>query len=149
MKNTRLVVSSALVFAVVAFFSNCARAHHSFGIYDVYNAPIQFTGVVERWRYTNPHSLLTIKVDEEFGGCVWTMEVRNRLWDAMELPRDLIKSDDKMTVMLWPKRDSSPEALMGAFHIKGQEPVVLQTSATGNSSPPTNTVTITRPVCDD
>ena len=149
MKKLRIAILSFPLLAVIGFFSNYALAHHSFGIYDVYNDPIEFTGVVERWRYTNPHSLLTIKVDEEFGGCVWTMEVRNRLWDAMELPRDLIKPNDKMTIMLWPKRDSAPEALMGAFHVEGQDPIVLQTSATGNSNPPTDTATISRPVCED
>ena len=67
----------------------------------------------------------------------------------MELPIDLIKPDDEMIVMIWPARNSSPEALMGAFEIKGQERIVLQTRATGNSDPPTDTVTITRPVCED
>ena len=137
------------IFSVVLLVSSYAGAHHSFGIYDVYNDPIEFTGVAESWQYRNPHSILMIKVDEEFGGCVWTMEVRNRIWTRMELPLDLIKPGDEMTVTLWPARNSSPEALMGAFEIKGQEPVVLQTTATGNSNPPTDTVSITRPVCEE
>ena len=140
--------ASLATFALV-ILSSYAGAHHSFAIYDVYNDPIEFSGVVESWQYRNPHSLLKIRVDPEFGGCVWTMEVRNRIWDRMELPRDLIKPDDELVVMLWPARNSSPEALMGAFEIKGQERIVLQTTATGNSDPPTNTVTITRPVCAD
>jgi len=137
------------IVSVVIVFSGYTAAHHSFAIYDVYNDPIEFSGVVQSWQYRNPHSILQFKVDAEHGGCVWTMEVRNRIWDRMELPRDLIEADDEMIVMLWRARDSSPEALMGAFEIKGQERVVLQTSATGNSDPPTNTVTITRPVCED
>lgn len=144
MRKTTLAICS-----VVMVVSGYAVAHHSFAIYDVYNDPIEFTGVVESWRYRNPHSLLRIKVDAEYGGCVWTMEVRNRLWERMELSRDLIKPNDEMTVMLWPARNSSPEALMGAFEIKGQERVVLQMTATGNSDPPTDTVTITRPVCEE
>jgi len=144
MKNTMIAI-----FSVVILLSSYAGAHHSFGIYDVYNDPIEFTGVAQSWQYRNPHSILMIKVDEEFGGCVWTMEVRNRLWTNMELPLDLIKPNDQMTVMLWPARNSSPEAVMGAFEINGQERIVLQTRATGNSNPPTDTVTITRPVCED
>lgn len=143
MRNT--IISTSLI---VMFFAGYAGAHHSFSIYEVYKDPIEFSGVVESWQYRNPHSILKFKVDAEYGGCVWTMEVRNRIWDRMELPRDLIKADDEMIVMLWPARDSSPEALMGAFEIKGEERVVLQTTATGNSDPPTNTVTITRPVCE-
>ena len=137
------------IFSVVIFFSSYAGAHHSFSIYDVYNDPIEFSGVVQSWEYKNPHAILMFKVDAAHGGCVWSMEVRNRLWSNMELPTDLIKPDDKMIVMVWPARNSSPEAVMGAFEIKGQERIVLQTRATGNSDPPTDTVTITRPVCED
>ena len=143
MKNTVIVVLSALI-----MFSGLAGAHHSFSIYDVYNDPVEFSGVVQSWQYKNPHALLTIKVDAEHGGCVWTMEVRNRIWSRMELPTDLIKPNDEMVLTIWPARDSSPEALMGAFQLNGGEQIVLQTTATGNSNPPTNTVTITTPVCD-
>lgn len=65
----------------------------------------------------------------------------------MELSTDLIKPNDEIVLTIWPARDSSPEALMDAFQLNGQERIVLQT--TGNSNPPTNTVTITRPVCED
>lgn len=124
-------------------------AHHSFSAYDVYAPSIELSGVVESWSFRNPHAILRLKANSADGGCVWTMEVRNRLWNNMRLPRDAIKVGDQITVTGWPARDSSPKMIFGAFHIQGQEKVVLQTSARGNSERPTDSVVITRPKCEN
>ena len=93
--------------------------------------------------------MLKFKVAAEDGGCLWTMEIANRRWLAADLPQDSIKAGDEMIVIGWPARDSSPEMIFGGFEIKGQPRIVFQTSATGNSNPPTSSVVITRPVCED
>ena len=138
--------------AVLLFSVTCAchiNAHHSLSPYDVYKPPIVLSGVVESWEWRQPHPILMFRVSAEHGGCLWTMEIATRCWQNANVPTDAIKEGDEMAVMGWPKRDSSPEMVFGAFEIKGQEPIVFQTSATGNSNPPSDTVTITRPVCDD
>lgn len=144
MKSTLIVIFSAAM-----LFASYAGAHHSFAPYDVYNDSIEISGTAESWVYRNPHAILMLKSDADEGGCVWTMELRNAIWQRMELPTDLIKSGDEMVITGWPARNSSAEFLIGAFEISGQEKVVLQTSATGNSNPPSESVVVTRPVCED
>ena len=144
MKKVKLASVLAL-----AIYSSHLFAHHSFSPYDVYNPPVVLSGVVESWEWRQPHPILMFRASAEDGGCLWTMEIATRRWQNANVPTDAIKEGDEMAVMGWPKRDSSPEMVFGAFEIKGQDPIVFQTSATGNSNPPTDTVAITRPVCDE
>lgn len=137
------------ILLVSAIGSSHLAAHHSFSPYDVYNPPVVLSGVVESWEWRQPHPILKFRVTEEQGGCLWTMEIATRRWQNANVPTDAIKEGDEMAVMGWPKRDSTPEMVFGAFEIKGQDPIVFQTSATGNSAPPNDEVTITRPQCED
>ena len=137
-----------VVVVLVLLGSSNLLAHHSFSPYDVYNPPVVMSGVVESWEWRQPHPVLKFRASSEYGGCLWTMEVATRRWQNAGVPTDAIKEGDEMAVMGWPKRDSTPEMVFGAFEIKGQDPIVFQATATGNSAPPSDDVVITRPVCD-
>ena len=139
----------AFFVTALALSSNIAKAHHSFAPYDVYNPAIEISGVVESWEFRNPHPVLEFRASPEDGGCLWTMEVATRRWRNAEIPTDAITAGDEMIVIGWPARNSSPEMVFGGFEIKGQDRITFQTSATGNSNPPTDSVVITRPVCND
>lgn len=134
------------VFSAAALLSAYASAHHSFAPYDVYNDTIEFAGVVESFEFIRPHPILKLKGED---GCLWTLGVAQRWWNRAELPEDAIKAGDELIVIGWPARDSSAEMLLRGFEIKGSERIIYQDRATGNSSPPENEVTITRPVCTD
>ena len=134
------------VFSTAMLLSAYASAHHSFAPYDVYNDTIEFAGVVESFEFIRPHPVLKVKGED---GCLWTLGVAQRWWNRAELPEDAIKAGDELIVIGWPARDSSPEMLLRGFEIKGSERIIYQDRATGNSDPPENEVTITRPVCTD
>lgn len=64
-----LVVSGALVTA-----GNAAMAHHSFAMFNQQD-PIELEGVVQEFKYTNPHSYLLLEVKGQDGGVVvWNLE---------------------------------------------------------------------------
>ena len=135
-----------VVFSAAVLLSAYASAHHSFAPYDVYNDTIEFAGVVESFEFIRPHPVLKLKGED---GCLWTLGVAQRWWNRAELPEDAIKAGDELIVIGWPARDSSAEMLLRGFEIKGSERIIYQDRATGNSNPPENEVTITRPVCTD
>ena len=56
----------ALVTIVCAFAVLPAQAHHSFAIYDAEN-PTTLEGVVEEFRWTNPHTLVRLRVEDADG----------------------------------------------------------------------------------
>jgi hypothetical protein len=54
-----------------------AQAHHSTAIYDSDN-PIELTGKVAAWKFTNPHCLIELEVVAENGETqMWTLEGSN------------------------------------------------------------------------
>jgi Family of unknown function (DUF6152) len=88
--------------------SGAASAHHSTAIYDSEN-PVQLTGTVQEWRFTNPHCLIVLEVagtgDDEGKTEVWTLEGSNtsllirRGWTPLTL-----KPGDRITVTVRPLR---------------------------------------------
>lgn len=59
--------------AVLAFVQPAA-AHHSTAMFDSDN-PIELTGTVKEWQFTNPHTFLILEVPDEEGETVeWTLE---------------------------------------------------------------------------
>lgn len=90
-----------------------SQAHHSFAPYDI-RTKIEFSGVVESWRFARPHPILELKEDsgEEH---VWRIEVATRRWEQQEIPTDAIKEGDELDVVVWPARDGSPEGVLSAF----------------------------------
>jgi hypothetical protein len=59
------------------WFPGIANAHHSTAIYDSDN-PIELTGKVSAWKFTNPHCLIELEVVAENGETqMWTLEGSN------------------------------------------------------------------------
>ena len=89
------------------------QAHHSFAPYDI-RTKIEFSGVVESWRFARPHPILELKAEggEEH---VWRIEVATRRWEQQEIPTDAIKEGDVLDVVVWPAKDGSPEGVLSAF----------------------------------
>ena len=90
-----------------------ATAHHSFAPYDI-RTRIEFSGVVESWRFMQPHPVLVLKEDGA-DGRTWTMEVATRQWQRKEIPTDAIKEGDRLDVIVWPARDGSAAGVLSAF----------------------------------
>lgn len=102
MKMRRLFFA---LFAATFLTAGTARAHHSTAIYDSEH-PIQLSGTVLEWRFTNPHCLIVLEVPDDNGeSAVWTLEGSNtsllirRGWTPMTL-----KPGDKISVTVRPLR---------------------------------------------
>jgi len=102
-------------FAVVGWLvsSASALAHHSTAGYD-YTKNVELTGVVKAFQWTNPHNFLQIVVPDGKGGQVeWAVEA-----GAPEMARRLgwsktsFKPGDKVTVVVAPMRNGSPEGTL-------------------------------------
>ena len=102
-----LIVSLALL---LTFFIDPALSfHHSTAIYDSEN-PIELTGTVVEWRFTNPHCIILLEVTEASGDTeIWSLEGSNtrgllrRGWTPMTL-----QPGDKLVVRVRPLRSGVP-----------------------------------------
>ena len=102
-----VILFTALVFPLGG------QAHHSFAPYDI-RTKIEFSGVVESWRFVRPHPMLELREEGEEGR-TWRIEVATRRWEQQEIPTDAIKAGDVLDVVVWPARDGSPEGVLSAF----------------------------------
>jgi hypothetical protein len=98
-----LAVLAALFLSAVP-----AISHHSNAAYEVEKV-LTLTGTVKVWKWTNPHTWLTLTVQNEKGETVdWDLEGRapgvlGRIgWD-----RDVLKAGEKVTVHMSPAKDGS------------------------------------------
>src|SRR5688572_15996726 len=104
--NTRIVMT-----AVVAAILCCAvpvRSHHSNSAYEVEKV-VTVSGTVKLWKWSNPHTWLTLAAQNEKGETVeWELEGRapgvlGRIgWD-----REILKAGEKVTVHMSPAKDGS------------------------------------------
>ena len=119
MRTNLLILFAALV------LPQGGQAHHSFAPYDIRNK-IEFSGVVESWRFVRPHPVLELK---EQGGekHTWSIEVATRQWLRQEIPTDAIKAGDVLDVVVWPARDGSPEGVLSAFTNNGVYTLIHET----------------------
>jgi hypothetical protein len=99
---------AATLLSMTAFVGT-ASAHHSTAIYDSEN-PIELSGTVVEWRFTNPHCIIMLEVTDESGSSVmWSLEGGNtsglfrRGWTPMTL-----QPGDKITVRVRPLRSGVP-----------------------------------------
>ena len=109
MKRPRLLSLVAPAAFLPAVVIGTVSAHHSTAIYDSDN-PIELSGTVVEWRFTNPHCIVMLEVTDSSGDSViWSLEGGNtsglfrRGWTPMTL-----KPGDKLTVTVRPLRSGVP-----------------------------------------
>lgn len=109
MKTRLALVLSATAIGLLSVFVGLASAHHSTAIYDSEH-PVQLSGTVVEWKFTNPHCLIVLEVTDDGGAsAVWTLEGSNtsllvrRGWTPMTL-----KPGDRITVTVRPLRSGVP-----------------------------------------
>jgi hypothetical protein len=68
----RRLALAACALLIVA--SGTAVAHHSFAMFDQQH-PVELEGVVEDYKFTNPHSFIVLKVKQQDGSTLnWNLE---------------------------------------------------------------------------
>ena len=89
--------------------SGTAIAHHSFAMFDQQN-PVDLEGVVQEFKFTNPHTFIVLSVKQDNGSTqIWSLEgtspsalVRGG-WSSKSL-----KAGDQIKVKMWPLRSGAP-----------------------------------------
>jgi len=109
-------LKAALVGIALTVTNGAAMAHHSFAMFDDEH-PIDLEGVVQEFRYTNPHSYLLLEVKGPNGGDVlWNLEgqapsiLTRDGWSSRSL-----KPGDQVIVTINPLRSGSPG---GAWNLR-------------------------------
>ena len=99
----------SLVGLAMAFSASAASAHHSFAVFFDQNKMITLTGVVQEFRFSNPHGTLAMTVKGKTGETEqWKAETNSpsillrRGWT-----KDSIKVGDTVTMTGWVARDGS------------------------------------------
>jgi hypothetical protein len=102
---TRTRWSTLAILLTLATALPALPAHHSTAIYDSEN-PIELTGSVVEWQFTNPHCIIRLEVAGENGEtAVWALEGSNtsllfrRGWTP-----ETLKAGDRITVTVRPLR---------------------------------------------
>ena len=90
--------------------AGAAQAHHSFAVHFEAQADKEVKGVVDNFRFANPHGMLTFTVTEATGQTTrWRAEtnspniLRRRGWS-----KDSLQAGDEITVLGFPARDGTP-----------------------------------------
>lgn len=124
--STSGACSAALVIALfLTGIPGPARAHHSFAVFfDTDSQLRKVTGVVKEFRFTNPHGVITLVVNEGNHEVTWRAEtnspsiLRRHGWSP-----DSIHVGDKVTIEGWPARDGSKYLRMRAAARANGEPI--------------------------
>ena len=95
--------------ALLLLFCLQSNAHHSVAIYDSEN-PLELTGTVVEWQFTNPHVFILIAVEDEEGNeTVWNLEGSNT---SLMLRRgwrpDTLQPGDEIRVRFNPLHSGAP-----------------------------------------
>jgi hypothetical protein len=112
--------------AFLAAGSPCA-AHHSFAMFDQDKA-IEVVGVVQEFKFTNPHTFILLEVREEDGSTkVWNLEGQS----PSGLVRDgwtsrTLKPGDELKLIIWPLRSGAPGGAWqpATIHFRDGRPLV-------------------------
>jgi hypothetical protein len=95
--------------AALVVASGVAMAHHSFAMFDRDN-PIELEGVVQEFKFTNPHTFIILAVKQEDGSIqTWNLEgtspsnVARSGWSSKSL-----KAGDEVKLKIWPLRSGAP-----------------------------------------
>lgn len=86
-----------------------ALAHHSFAVHYLPDKVISVTGVVDEFRFTNPHGIVHFRVVTPEGEeQQWRAETNSpSLLKRRGWTKDSIKIGDRITVTGWPARDGT------------------------------------------
>jgi len=89
--------------------SASALAHHSFAMFDQDN-PIELEGVVQEFKFTNPHTFIVLAVKQADGSIqTWNLEGTSPAnlgragWSSKSL-----KAGDEIKGKIWPLRSGAP-----------------------------------------
>lgn len=90
-----------------------AVAHHSFAMFD-HDHQIKVSGTVKEFRWQNPHVYIELAATDAKGESrVWTIECANPgILNRIGWKFNMIKPDDKITVIIAPLRTGEPGALL-------------------------------------
>jgi hypothetical protein len=98
-----------LVLLAASLGESVALAHHSFAVHFEAEANLEVKGVVESFRFANPHGMLFFNVTDANGKVTkWRAEtnspniLRRRGWS-----KDSLKPGDEITVLGFPARDDT------------------------------------------
>lgn len=95
--------------AALAMLVQSALAHHSTAMFDSEN-PIELSGTVKEWQFTNPHVFLILAVADEDGAVIeWTLEglSPNVIYRQGWTP-DSLQPGDEVTVTVRPLHSGAP-----------------------------------------
>ena len=109
---TRAVVT-CLAFASALLYPLAASSHHSNVAYEVTKI-VTITGVVRTFEWVNPHTWLTVAVDDGKGGTVeWACEGRAPgILSRAGWTRSILKAGETVTVDMSPARDGSKVSII-------------------------------------
>lgn len=122
MKHIKIIIVALLSVIV----SSAAYGHHSFAIYDIDNK-IERTGVITKFRFTNPHIQIVLEVDKEDGSKeVWEIESMSpNRWDTFNYPRDVMAEGETVTLLGWPARNGDDEMTLSTIITDRAETVIV------------------------
>ncbi len=98
---------AAAALAALAVAPGIALAHHSYAAFDR-SRQVSITGTVISWEWTNPHSHLQVMAPDANGKAMkpWDLELSSpNILRSSGWARDSLKPGDKVTVVLYPRRD--------------------------------------------
>jgi len=113
------LAKALLAAAVLAPLCSTARAHHSFAIFDQAH-PIELIGIVQEFKFTNPHTFIVLRVGGQNARSVlWHLEgqsansLRWSGWSAESL-----KPGNQVRVTVEPLRSGAPGGAWSASKVR-------------------------------
>jgi hypothetical protein len=99
------LLAGGVIFAA----SDAVLAHHSFAMFDQAN-PIELEGIVQEFKYTNPHSYLLLEVKGDGGeSVVWNLEgSAPSILGRDGWSKETLKPGDHVLVTIDPLRSGAP-----------------------------------------
>ena len=97
-----------IVIIALAACAAPAAAHHSYAMFDA-TKEIVLTGVVKDWKWTNPHTFMTLTMEDKSGRTVdWSLDGQSpQVLRRRGFAREMSKVGDRISVRMNPLRDGS------------------------------------------